>query len=229
MNSIGFIVGSHVVYQHECLPTLLDSMKVNGIDPSRIVITVNGSSQEHQFTQRGILFVFQKPELASHFIPVVDQDLGYKKDITHWFYLNCTGFCGPRFKELVEKGFDPEADVTLAGPWIPVNGRGKGGRAINDLCMYSHSYLISQKAEIMSQSDMTVLQSICEYEGLLYALAPKQASYPNNGYYTDYPPSDIYGTGTPRITEHFPAIDWHRYKKNWGQLECGANYKMARL
>lgn len=229
MSVVGYLVGSHVVYQHECLPTLLDSMKANGIDLSKVVVTVNGSNQEHEFTQRGIMFVFQKPELASHFIPVVKLDLGRKCGITHWFYLNCTGRCGPRFKELVEAGFDPEADATIAGPWIPVNGRGTGGRAINDLCMYRHDYLMSQKVEIMSQYNMTVLQSICEYEGLLYALAPKQASYPNNSYHTDVPAVDVYGTGTPRITEHFPAVDWHRYKKNWGQLDATGAYKMARL
>lgn len=228
MSVIGYLVGSHVVYQHECIPTLLDSMAVNGIDRNRIVITVNGSNEEHQFIQRGILFVFRKPELGSHFIPVVDQDLGPKMGVTHWFYLNCTSRCGPRFKELVEKGFDPEADATLAGPYIPVNNRGTGGRAINDLCMYRHDYLMSQKAEIMSQNDMTVLQSICEYEGLLYALAPKQAQYPNIDYKTEWPPKDIYGTGTGRITEYFAAIDWYRYKKNWGHL-TGGTYKMAAL
>lgn len=228
MNQVGFLIGSHVVYQHECLPTLLDSMRVNGIDLSRVVVCVNGSGIEHEFVQRGTTFIFRKPEESSHFAPVVDLDLGARLGITHWFYLNCTGRCGPRFKELVEAGYNPEADCTVAGPIVAVSSRGNGGRAINDLCMYRHDYLMSQKDTILGMTEMSTPHAHAEIEGVLYALAPKQAEYPNVSYHTDTPPMDIYGTGTPRITEHFPAVDWHRYKKNWGQLH-GGTYKNARL
>lgn len=227
MNTVGFIVGSHVVYQHECIPTLFDSMDRNDIASNRIVVCVNGSGVEHEFVQHGTTFIFRKPEELSHFAPIVDLDLGTRLGITHWFYLNCTGFCGPRFKELVEGGYNPDAHCTVAGPMVLVASRGRGGRPINDLCMYRHDYLMMQKELICSLNEMSTPHAHSEIEGVLFALAPKQAEYPNVAYYTDLP-SDIYGTGTPRITEHFPAVDWHRYKKNWGQLH-GGTYKNARL
>lgn len=225
---IGYIIGSHVVYQHACIVPLLDSMLPLGIDPKTIVVCVNGSGIEHEFVQHGITFIFRKPEEAAHFAPIVDLDLGTRLGITHWFYLNCTGICGPKFKELVEAGYGRDADCTVAGPKIPVTSRGRGGRPVNDLCMYRHDYLMTQREIICSQMEMSTPYAHAELEGVLFALAPKQAEYPNVGYHTDYPPSDVYGTGTPRITEHFPAVDWHRYKKNWGQLH-GGTYKNAAL
>lgn len=229
MIQIGYLVGSHVVYNHGALPELLSSMYRVGIDAKKIVVIVNGSSQPHEMNYWGSLFIFRKQEWPPHFAPIVDLDLGTRMGVTHWFYLNCTSRCGPKFKELVEVGFNPDMDATAAGPLIPVNTRGSGGRAINDLCMYRHDYLMSQKEEIHREESATsISQLIVDCEGLLYALAPKQAQYPNhNSYNTLYPPTDIYGTGVPRITEYFGAIDWYRFKKNWGQL--GDAYKMAAL
>lgn len=225
---IGYIIGSHVVYNHVALPTLLTSMTgLNSVDPRAIVVVTNGSTREHDFVQGQTRYIFRKEDAASHFIPIVGMDLGNEMGITHWLFLNCTSRCGPRFRELVEAGIDAEADVTLAGALIPLASRGSQGRAINDLCVYSHEYLMAQKDEIMGQTDFASDHAVRELEGVLFAIAPKKARYPDLSY-TISEPSDIYDTGTPRITEYFGAIDWFRFKKNWGQF-VGGEYEAARL
>lgn len=225
---IGYIIGSHVVYNHVALPILLDSMfNLNGIDRSAVVVTTNGSTREHDQAQAKTRYIFRKEDAASHFTPVVCMNLGKEMGITHWFYLDCTSRCGPRFRELVEGGFDRDADCTLAAVLIPLASRGSEGRAMNNLCMYSHEYLMAQKDEIMSQRDFSSSTSAVRLEGELFALAPRKARYPNLEY-TIKAAADIYDTGTPRITEYHGAVDLFRFKKNWGQF-VGGEYEAARL
>lgn len=224
---IGYIIGSHVVYNHIALPILMDSMFSYGIDRSAVVVNTNGSTREHDHVHGKTRYIFSKEDAASHLTPIVSKDLGTEMGITHWFYLDCTARCGPRFKELVESGFDPEADCTLAAVLIPLASRGSEGRAMNNMCMYSHAYLMAQKDEIMSQRDITSCPNAVHLEGELFAIAPKKARYPNLGY-TVKEASDIYDSGTPRITEYHHAVDLFRFKKNWGQF-VGGEYEAARL
>jgi len=155
--SVGYLIGSHVAYNHTCLPVLFNSM--HDIDSNRIVVVTNGSSVEHDFVQMGTRMIFRKPEASSHFIPVVEMDLGASMGITHWFYLNCTSRCGPRFKELVEGGFNPDADCTLAGAILPLGSRGNDGRAMNDL------------AKVMEAEEN--IQGVCHPTlEVMYALKP---------------------------------------------------------
>lgn len=215
---IGYLVSSHVLQNHAIIPPLLSSMAACGIEPERIVVVVNGSGQPHDTRIAGVRFIFQQPEFASHFEPVLTYDLPF----THLFYINGTSRCGPRFKFLVERGFDPEADATIAGALLPLGNFGTEGRAINDLCMYRTDYLRGEAGLIaeMSRAGGSTRYAIREMEGVLYAVAGKKAQYPTLGH-TDSGPNDVYGTGTPRITEFYEGIDWYRFKKNHGQLQPG--------
>lgn len=206
---------------------LLESMiNLNGIEPARIAVVVNGSWKEHWFIDNGIRFYFRQREFVSHFAPLVNFELGEEMKCSHWFYLNCTSRCGPQFKELVEVGFNSEADATLAGSRIPITSSGgTDGRAINDLAMYRYDYLMRDRDKINHMDNMGSNHEI--WEGILYAHAPKQAHYPRIDHSISGP-SDVYGAGTQRITEYYPGIDWYRYKKNWGQLATGS-FEIARI
>lgn len=221
---IGYLVGSHVLQNHAIIPPLLQSMGLCGIEPDRIVVVVNGSSLEHEMTCRGVRFIFQQPESAAHCEAVRRFD-----EFSHWFFVNGTSVCGLKFRELVESGFDPEADCTHAGNLLALGKRGTHGRVINDLAMYRHDYLLSQ-ADLIEEMTSTAgtQHSIDEMEGALYAVAPRKAAYPVTGHQVIGEARDVYHSGTQRITEYYPGIDWYRYKKNWGQMRAGT-YKQSQL
>jgi hypothetical protein len=216
---IGYLIGSHVAYQHNALPHLLNSI-LPQIERDRIVIVVNGSAEtrEYQDGYNGLHWCFATQEAASHFNPIADHKWR-SRGFTHWFYLNCTSWVGPDFRQLVESGFDPNAHATLAGGLLPIprSGRGKQGRAINDLAMYRDDYLFSMRGEIAKMTDWRCDDGVFEWEGLLYALAPKQAHYPSLGHAV-MGMHDLYNTGTMRIIEYYPGIDLFRAKSNWGQI-----------
>lgn len=215
---VGYIITSHVAYQHAAIPRLLASMHDCGIAGHTIVVVVNGSSVRRSFRTNGVLFLFEQPEAQAHLIPFVRDDIPAVTGLSHWFYFNGTSVCGPRFRQLVEAGYDPAADATLAGELLHLGKRGTEGRAINDLAMYRADYLMSQAAVIMEMQNIVTFESVCEWEGLVYALAPRKAHYPNFGRQIIAQPYDVYGTGIERITEYYPAVDWYRYKRNWGQM-----------
>jgi hypothetical protein len=220
---IGYLISSHVAQNHVIIPPLLSDLTEQGIAPERILVVVNGATTPHCLTVRGVRFVFQQPDFASHFEPATEQE-----GFSHWFFINGTSRCGPRFRELVESGFDPEADCTRAGGLLILGKRGRTGRLINDLGMYRHDYLCRRLDIIREATETNHTQhGIEEVEGVLFALAERQAEYPITHHTVDGP-SDVYGTGTPRITEHYPGINWYRYKKNWGQLRAGT-YNAAQL
>lgn len=224
--AVGYLVGSHVIYSKP-LAILLESMiALNKIEPSKIAVVVNGSWTEHAFMENGVRFYYRQREFVSHFAPLVNFELGEVMDCSHWFYLNCTSRCGPRFKELVESGFNSDADATLAGSRLPITSSGgTDGRAINDIAMYRYDYLMQGRDKINDMYHMGNHHAI--WEGILYAHAPRQAHYPMIDYQSTGP-TNIYGAGTPRITEYYPGIDWYRFKKNWGQLTDGT-FEMARI
>lgn len=221
-NRIGYVVGSHVIYNHKALTILLESLiGLNQVDPACVVVAVNGARREHRFRESGVHFYFGTKEIGCHLAPLVNYQLGRELGIDYWFYLNCTSRCGPRFKDLVESGYDPEADATVAGLLLSLSSTGGvDGRAVNDLAMYRYDYLMANRDKINSMETMSIPQAI-EFEGTLYAHAPRQAHYPNLSYTISPEAEDIYGTGTLRRTEYFPAIDWFRFKKNWGQMPPG--------
>lgn len=226
MNSIGYIITSYVPHHQGIVAMLLPSMLACGIKPEQIVFAVNGSAEPHSFVEHGIHYVFQTGNFYSrHFKPAIELTKGM--GVTHWFAVNGTSKCGPRFRELVEGGFDPEADATVAGGLLPmVGGPGSGGRAINDLAMYRSDYLASKAQWLTDMEKATWRDLIFFCEGALYAMAPKQAQYPKIGW-IGTGISDVYGRGTPRLTEYYDGIDWYRYKRNWGQMGLSQDYERS--
>lgn len=222
---VGYLISSHVLQHHIATPPLLDSLLIAGVEPEQIVVHVNGSAQPHEQTCRGVRYVFQQPEFNSSFEAVLLWDWGF----THWFAINGTSRAGMEFRKRVEKGFDAAADVTLAGSLLILGHRGSEGRAMNDLGMYRDDYLRGQADLIHEMSATNGSQyAIEEMEGVLYAVAQRRAKYPVRDVKVDMDARDIYQTGTPRITEYYPGIDWYRFKKNWGQLR-GGEYKASVL
>lgn len=214
---VGYCIGSHVAQNHIATPILVDSMMQCLISPSRIVVVVNGSYAPHDMVCRGVRYLFRQQEDIHHLHYVVSENLGGKLGITHWFYLNCTSRCGLKFKELVESGFNPEDDAVCATNYIlAIRGKGSDGRPINDLAMYRDDFLLSIGGEL-SEMRCSGEHAIFDHEGLAWALAKKKSKYPNLSYLSTGP-TDVYGTGTMRKTEYHGAIDWYRYKKNWGQM-----------
>lgn len=216
--TVGYLIGSHVCYQSKALPMLLASLRTDqmaGIEPERIVVAVNGAGKPHVQTVDGVRMRYQVGEMACPLAALLNENFG----CDYWFFLNVTSRAGPRFRELVEAGYDPEADATLAGALLN-NGPsgGKHGRAINDMCMYRLAYLQSVRDKIESVKDAPISEHIDDLEGWFYAHAPKQAQYPDLGYELNQVKSDVYGTGTMRATEYFPAVDLIRWKRNFGQL-----------
>lgn len=222
---VGYLVGSYVPHHQGIVAKLVPSMLACGIEPDQILFTVNGSGGAHRFVEHGIHYAFQTGgDFKSHFLPAVDLTAAMR--VTHWFYINGTSLCGTKFRHLVESGFDPEADCTVAGGVLPmVGGPGSGGRAINDLGMYRADYLAKKAAWLEGVETATWEQLIYHWEGGLYAVAEKKASYPVTGWYMSEGPTDIYGRGTLRITEYYTGVDWYRYKRNYGQMGLSSNYE----
>lgn len=213
---VGYWISSHVLQHHVASPILVQSLLACGIDPNVIVFCVNGAVTSNAMTCHRVRHLFRSPDDWQHLYYLASEGWGKKLGVTHWFFLNGTSRCGPEFKRLVETGFDPECDAVSAAGLIPLHGKGHGGRAMNDLAMYRNDYLTGIISDLLKMR-CAGTQAIFDDEGLAYALAPKQGFYPIVERKVSGP-SDIYGTGTPRITEYFTGIDWYRYKKNWGQM-----------
>ena len=211
---VGYIVATHVAYQ-KSRAVLLASMAACGIEKERIAIASNGEDEHACRTEDGIVFCRQPGRFPCQFAPVVRYKLGAVMGITHWFYLNCVSRCGPWFRQLVEAGFRPEVDATLAsGYWL---GSAERDRANIDLAMYRDDFLMRIADFILSIKDMTYPDDM---EGAVFQQAATKAEYPQIGDETLGPPSgrDIYGEGVLRQTRYFPGVDLYRYVKNWGQF-----------
>jgi len=203
-------------------------MRDCGIPRERIVVVVNGALSKRKLIQDNTLYCFEPHDAACHFRPIVSDGIAEATGITHWFLVNGTSTCGSAFKDLVESGFDPDADATVAGTLLPLNDcGGRGGRAINDLAMYRHDYLVSQSEWILGKTEWRTQHDILNTEGWLYANAPKQAEYPNVSM-QEQGTINRYGTDIERVVEYYPAIDWYRYKKNHGHL-LGGSYDAGAL
>lgn len=221
MGRLGYLIGSHVVYQHGAVPILLASMIESGVSQESIVVIVAGSGIEHVAKEHGVRFFYVTGETTHPF-------RGWRRsearhDFDYWFYLDSTSRCGPRFHELAEAGLNEHADATRAGVTLSLTHYGgTDGRAINNLAAYKTTYLESYLTgqSILDSSDINA-------EGIVYAHAPKQAQYPNIGLVVGNV-VDVYGTGVCRSEEYYTAVDLHRYKKNFGQLTIG-HYKLATL
>lgn len=209
---IGYLISSQVFQNHAIIPPLLESLWQAGVQPEQVLVSVVGSEQPYRYTQRGVRFFFAPGNFTSHFLATLEEPE------THWFFINGTSRAGPKFKELVEGGFNPDVDVTLAGGTLVPGKISPFGRAINDLAMYRADFLRSKTDYLKTVQFATLDELIQDHEGALFAMSQRQAVYPRIGWETS-PPQDIYGTGTPRITEYYPGIDWYRYKKNWGQIK----------
>lgn len=227
---LGYLIGSHVAYIHKSLPRLLTSMFSLGIPGESIVVNVNGSKNDHAIRSDGVHLFLTTGERSYPAKVIVDYRMHEKLNIHYWLQLNCTSECGPQFRELSEAGFSLNADATLAGAALNLGSSGgKWGRAINDLAVYKADYLVGKRQEMeMWDTEDTDLH-ISDLEGYMFAHAPTQAAYPNHGYTLDRNKLvDVYNTGVKRATEYYTAIDWFRYKKNFGQLGHDS-YKVAEV
>lgn len=218
---LGYLIGSHVAYQHAALPKLLDSMTAVGIDLASVVVHVNGSAKPRVCRLFGAWLFFHTAEHASPFVSLLDHNCREKTGVEHWLFLNCVSKCGPRFRELAEAGFDPEADATLAGDalWKEA-ATGRLGPAINDLAVYRYGYLETQRPLIDAMEHASMRELIEWHEGRLFAMAPRQAAYPRCGYELNRQGWDVYGSGHLRAMEYYPGLDLWRYKKNFGQISA---------
>lgn len=219
---IAYLVGAHVASSHIILPRLIESMMECGISPSQILVTIAGAGKARNQIAGGVTYLLRQPDFLCSFQPIVEEKWGERMGITHWFFLNGTSRCGSDFRRLVSDGANEEADVTIAGDILPLASMGSGGRAICDLALYRDEYLLSRK-EIIFQTTLHngTEKGVVEYEGVLFALAPKKAKYPKVGHVV-LGEGDFYGTGIMRRHEYYPGIDWHRYKRNHGQLKFGS-------
>ena len=87
--------------------------------------------------------------------------------------------------------------------------------AQTELGAYSLEFLRAQRDWIMQWVDVDVVTN-AHHAGELFSRASQRALY-GEGRYDIQPAQDVYGTGTMRITEYYPALDLWKYKSNWGQ------------
>lgn len=119
---------------------------------------------------------------------------------------------GDNFYEL-SRNFDPKYDA------VGVNNIGFGfeDRAMSEFGAYKLDYLKSKTDLISSFKNANPIVNLNE-EGMMFKLAPDKCFYNDNPSSRGVSgPTDVYGTGTLRITETYHSIDLIHYKANWGQ------------
>lgn len=215
MKPLAYLVSSHFSYAPLALPRLLQSMRDCGIAAEHIFVVLCGCKRE--FDQKGpdctFWFVNHESRNFCTFIEAINPARAEAlSPFDHVFCLLDTCQAGPRFAEL-SQNFDRDLDAVAANPHLPH----KVAQA--DLAAYSLRHLRSQAEAIETFRNAHPTVNL-DWEGVIFHRAEKRAFYCGDswdGMKVICGPEDVYGTGTPRITEHYHSVDLIHFKSNWGQ------------
>ena len=205
MKPLAYLVSSHFSYSPLALPILLESMRCCGIPAAHIFVIVCGCKRE--FDQRGpdctFWFVNHESRNFCTFIEAVNPArTDSLSPFDHVFCLLDTCKAGPKFAELSSK-FDRNLDACAANPHTTER--------------LAHLRSMAETIETFRNAPSVVN---LDWEGRVFQKAPNRAFYRGDSWdemQVVCGPEDVYGTGTPRITEHYRAVDLIHFKSNWGQ------------
>jgi hypothetical protein len=212
---MAYVVSSHITYTAHSVPRLLASMQRWGVPKDDVFVVVTDSGRE--IVQKGPACTFWYVTHNSlNFSPYVELVNPAREKVLaeydYVFFLMCTTEVGPRFVELTNS-FQGSPDV--------VGGHRFNGseRAQCDFGAYKISYVRSQERLIRETYLNCTGEVNIQFEGCMALYAPVRQFYPWEGPTMEKvaEPQDVYGVGTPRITERYHAIDVTKYKANWGQ------------
>lgn len=212
---MAYIVSSHITYTSISLPRLLESMRRHGVPKEDVFVVVTESGRD--IVQKGPACTFWYVTHNSlNFSPYVEainpERQAVLSNYDYMFFLMCTTEVGPSFVALTN-AFQGTPDAIGAHRF---NG---GDKAQCDFGAYKLSYVRSQEQMIRETYLNCSGEANIHYEGCMALYAPERQFYPCEGPSMEKiaEPQDIYGVGTPRITERYHAIDVTKYKANWGQ------------
>lgn len=215
---IAYFVSCHFSYAPFTLPVLLPSLKECGIPPEDIFVVMCGCVREFDVvsTQGNFWYVNHESRNFCTFVEASSEKREHQlSGYTHMWALMDTCKAGPKF-HLITKDFDVNIDAIGAKAFIN-NG------CQTDLGAYKLEYLRRKRDEglMAAYRNCEPLANLV-WEGRTFAEATIKEFYggfPGGLVVLDnHIPKDVYGTGTPRITEYYNTIDLFKYKSNWGQF-----------
>lgn len=207
---IKFTISSRRIGWENTYPVIIESLISNGIPPEDIYFIVGGYDKVEEFTtEEGVNFIRVNQNSIDYtgLIAVVEQNI----EADYWVLLHDTCYIGPNFYPTV----------------LNYNyGDAKAVSLISDLSMnigaYSWGYLQEIKEALLQYSNKDFSEEAIQFWKQKGILDEDRflSEYRNKHYFTAIPriwsgPVDIYGTGVPRMIEHYPEIDFYKVKANW--------------
>ncbi len=218
MKPIAYLISSHFSYCTLALPQLLKSMREAGVPKEDIFVVLSGCKREFEQVGPDCTFWYVGHE-SRNFATYVEAVNPWRHNalerFDHMFHLTDTCLVLPDFYKL-SMTFNRNLDAVGATPFMGPQ------LAQTEFGAYKLDYLHGRAPMINKIYRNVTHDDNVDYEGRMFGLADpaKRAFYSGtndekcvviNG------PMDIYGTGTPRITERYTAVELLHFKSNWGQ------------
>ena len=132
-----------------------------------------------------------------------------------WFYTHETASAGPNF---IPKMSELCPKLNVSRPITSFPSMNMGIYSNSDI-LDNFDYLMTQKSQIAhpTREQLQVLKgkAVESEDNLFKTLREKGVAGDKLSVRLNRKAADVYGTGTQRITEYFPGIDFSKYKANW--------------
>jgi hypothetical protein len=196
------VINSHIDYQKP-LELFLNSIQDQPIKQEDILIIKAGGTQYSRLANT-IIADNNSFDLTA-FITIIDLDL----DFEEFFYIHDTCIAGQAFIENVKNLPKTDNSIPL---WQ---------NACMNMGLYNVKYVKSKKEILLplknTNYDKVSIQQAkiqaIRHEGILNN--PQKGKFKIETTFKQTGPTDYYGTGIPRVVEHYPTIDIYKIKANY--------------
>lgn len=209
---IKIAIGTNKGFFNKTLPIIIPSLLKAGIEPDDIHV-FNGGFDTYTYQIIDGIHHHQVDHNSIDYTALIEIcDKRIESD--YWFFIHDTAKVGEKFKELLYNIPEnkPEKIALKARPSMSI------GTYRFDYLMSIRDKMIAIKNKNYTEEGLLHWKNwgVPNEDYILWQTDPQPAIYPNSDWkVVDY--ENWYGTGTPRRTEYYTALDLYKNKANWGQ------------
>lgn len=209
MNCIKIGISTCKKYANKTLPHLVNSLTKCGIESSDIFVFNGGYSEKNHFIKDGINCFKTNHNSYDYtsYIEILENKLDF-----NWFLIQDTCFVGKNFKKQLYEKTRPGFSRIALKSWPP---------ASMSMGFFTYDFLKKHEKIILALKDLSKEEAVLYEDLVLRRLESDSNPITLCPHYAEtrieLPPNDFYKTGTHRIIEYFPELDFYKVKSNWGQ------------
>lgn len=205
---ISIAISSHKSFYEVSLKELIPSLLISGVPKEDIYVFIGGYEIYESIDNEYKINMYRVPHNSFDFTALVSiVELKLKRD--YWFCIHDTCKVGSTFYQKLIKLSKPE----------PVMRFTQESKSMN-MGIYSDIFITSNREKILNykntSNNVNSFKKKLVNEEDVFIKGVKGLC--TNGRKTKAP-TDYYSTGTQRIVEYFPDLDFYKIKSNWKQKD----------